>query len=152
MPAIEAASQGLPLLIRKGTAPDDFFRQGLKPGFQFTSLDEIPALIEEIVKDYDYYSEQANKLASLYTFEIYEKNLLGFTKQALFSKNMLQAILDMQPFVIVASSFMKQSLIDLGFKPSSIYILPLYHKLPIQRHTLSAKAKPKLLTLSLIHI
>jgi len=77
MPAIEAASQGLPLLIRKGTAPDDFFRQGLKPGFQFTSLDEIPSLIENIVKDYDHYSKQANKLASLYTFDVYEKNLLG---------------------------------------------------------------------------
>ena len=83
MPAIEAASQGLPLLIRKGTAPDDFFKQGLKPGFQFTSLDEIPALIEEIAKDYDYYSEQANKLASLYTFDIYEKNLLGLIEEYL---------------------------------------------------------------------
>jgi len=83
MPAIEAASQGLPLLIRKGTAPDDFFRQGFKPGFQFTSLDEIPALIEEIMKDYDYYSEQANKLASLYTFDIYEKNLLGLISKYL---------------------------------------------------------------------
>jgi len=83
MPAIEAASQGLPLLIRKGTAPDDFFRRGLKPGFQFTSLDEIPALIEKITKDYGYYSEQANKLASLYTFDIYEKNLLGLINKYL---------------------------------------------------------------------
>jgi len=83
MPAIEAASQGLPLLIRKGTAPDDFFKQGLKPGFQFTSRDEIPALIEKIVKDYDYYSEQANKLASLYTFDIYEKNLMDMINKYL---------------------------------------------------------------------
>jgi glycosyltransferase involved in cell wall biosynthesis len=77
MPAIEAASQGLPLLIRKGTAPDDFFKhKGIKPGFLFKDLEEIPSLIEEIAKDYDYYSEQANKLAKLYTFDIYKNNLL----------------------------------------------------------------------------
>jgi glycosyltransferase involved in cell wall biosynthesis len=77
MPAIEAASQGLPLLIRKGTAPDDFFKhKGIKPGFLFKELDEIPGLIEEIARDYDCYSEQANKLARLYTFDIYKKNLL----------------------------------------------------------------------------
>ena len=86
MPAIEAASQGLPLLIRKGTAPDDFFKhKGIKPGFLFKDLEEIPSLIEEIVKDYDYYSEQANKLAKLYTFDIYKNNLLkilnGYKKQ-----------------------------------------------------------------------
>jgi glycosyltransferase involved in cell wall biosynthesis len=82
VPAIEAASQGLPLLIRKGTAPDDFFKhKGIKPGFLFKDLEEIPSLIEEIVKDYDYYSEQANKLAKLYTFDIYKKKLLKILEE-----------------------------------------------------------------------
>ena len=35
------------------------------------------------MKDYDYYSEQANKLASLYNFDIYEKNLLGLVEEYL---------------------------------------------------------------------
>jgi glycosyltransferase involved in cell wall biosynthesis len=90
MPAIEAASQGLPLLIRKGTAPDDFFKhKGIKPGSLFKDLEEIPSLIEEIVKDYDYYSEQANKLAKLYTFDIYKKKLLKILERYMKEKEKL---------------------------------------------------------------
>ena len=51
-----------------------------------------------------------------------------FSEFGLYSKNMLQATLDMEPFVIVQSDFIKESLIDLGFKPEAIYILPLFHK------------------------
>ena len=49
---------------------------------------------------------------------------------ALHSKNMLQAILDMKPFVIVSSRFIRQSLKDLGFKSQSIHILPLFQNHP----------------------
>jgi len=34
-------------------------------------------------KRLDYYSDQANKLASLYTFDIYKKNLLGLIEEYL---------------------------------------------------------------------
>ena len=51
-----------------------------------------------------------------------------FSEFGIYSKTMLQAILDMNPFVIVSSEFIKQSLADLGFKEQSIHILPLFHK------------------------
>ena len=51
-----------------------------------------------------------------------------FSEFGIYSKNMLQAILDMNPFIIVHSKFIKQGLIDLGFKESSIHIIPAYHK------------------------
>ena len=51
-----------------------------------------------------------------------------FSEFGIYSKTMLQAILDMNPFVIAQSKFIKQSLIDLGFKEQSIHILPLFHK------------------------
>jgi glycosyltransferase involved in cell wall biosynthesis len=56
---------------------------------------------------------------------------------------MLQAVMDMKPFVIVSSNFIKQSLIDLGFKPESIHVLPLSHKynLPYQE---KPHAEPRL--------
>jgi glycosyltransferase involved in cell wall biosynthesis len=60
----------------------------------------------------------------------------------IYSKNMLKHILDMKPFIIVTSHFIKQSLIDLGFKPQSIHILPLFHNynLPyISRHPTTPK-------------
>ncbi len=51
-----------------------------------------------------------------------------FSEFGLYSKNMLQATLDMKPFVIVQSNYIKESLIDLGFRPEAIHILPLFHK------------------------
>jgi len=60
---------------------------------------------------------------------------LGYNSEFnIYSKTMLQSILDMNPFVIVQSQFIKQSIADLGFKSNNIYILPLFHKykLPYQ--------------------
>ncbi|MGC8588903.1 MAG: glycosyltransferase family 4 protein [Hydrogenobaculum sp.] len=51
-----------------------------------------------------------------------------FSEFGLYSKNMLQATLDMEPFTIVQSNFIKESLVALGFKTESIHILPLFHK------------------------
>ncbi len=51
-----------------------------------------------------------------------------FSEFGIYSKNMLQAILDMNPFIIVHTEFIKQGLIDMGFKESSIHLLPAYHK------------------------
>jgi glycosyltransferase involved in cell wall biosynthesis len=51
-----------------------------------------------------------------------------FTEFGIYSKNMLQATLDMNPFVIVHTEFIKQGLVDLGFKGNRIYILPAFHK------------------------
>jgi glycosyltransferase involved in cell wall biosynthesis len=67
-----------------------------------------------------------------------------FSEFGIYSKNMLQAILDMKPFVIVHTQFIKQGLIDLGFKETSIYTLPAFHKckLPFQQRD---TAEPKLI-------
>ena len=54
-------------------------------------------------------------------------NLSYFSEFGIYSKNMLQAILDMYPFVIVQSNFIKEGLIALGFKKKSIHVLPLFH-------------------------
>ncbi len=64
---------------------------------------------------------------------------------AIYSKNMLQAMLDMNPFVIVQSEFIKQSLIDLGFKKESINILPLFHKYNLS-HQKHHESKPNLVS------
>ncbi len=71
--------------------------------------------------------------------------LSHFSEFGMFSKNMLQATLDLRPFVIVASEFIKQSLIDLGFKKESINVLPLFHKynIPYKMHE---HTEPQLLT------
>ena len=66
------------------------------------------------------------------------------SESAIYSKLMLQSILDLHPFVIVESKFIKQSLVELGFKEQSIHVLPLFHKYKLpykERHP----AKPKLI-------
>ena len=63
----------------------------------------------------------------LYFHGITPPYLSYFREFAIFSKNMLQAILDLHPFVIVDSQFMKQSIADLGFKTKDIHVLPLFH-------------------------
>ena len=73
-----------------------------------------------------------------------------FSEFSIYSKTMLQAVLDMKPFVVVESKFIKQSLVDLGFKEQSIHILPLFHryKLPFANKFPFAKyytAHPKLI-------
>ena len=67
-----------------------------------------------------------------------------FSEFGIYSKPMLQAILDMKPFVVVSSEFIKQSLVDLGFKEYSIHILPLFHKYNL-KYTERHPAKPKLI-------
>ena len=65
-----------------------------------------------------------------------------FSEYGIYSKNMLQAILDMKPFVIVHSNFIKQNLIDLGFKENHIYILPAFHRYKstyIERQSITPK-------------
>lgn len=51
-----------------------------------------------------------------------------FSEFGIYSKTELQAILDMNPFIITLSNFIKQGLIDMGFKKQSIHVLPLFHK------------------------
>ena len=67
-----------------------------------------------------------------------------FSESNLYSKTILQSMLDMKPFVIVESEFIKHSLIDLGFKEKSIRVLPLFHKynLPYKEKQLK---EPKLI-------
>ena len=67
-----------------------------------------------------------------------------FSEFSIYSKTMLQAILDMKPFVIVESEFIKQSLVDLGFKEQSIHVLPLFHKYKLP-YTERQLAEPKLI-------
>ena len=67
-----------------------------------------------------------------------------FSEFGMYSKNMLQAILDMNPFVIVLTKFIKQGLVDLGFKESSIHLLPAYHKYKLP-YTERNPTEPKLI-------
>ncbi|MEM3416347.1 MAG: glycosyltransferase family 4 protein [Candidatus Micrarchaeaceae archaeon] len=63
--------------------------------------------------------------------------LSNFSEFAMFSKNMLQATLDLEPFAIAQSNFTKRNLIALGFPEDRIHILPLFHKynLPYAQHS-----------------
>ena len=67
-----------------------------------------------------------------------------FSEFGIYSKTMLQAILDMKPFIIVQSKFIKQSLMDLGFKEQSIHVLPLFHKYKLP-YTERKPVDPKLI-------
>ena len=67
-----------------------------------------------------------------------------FAEFGIYSKVMLQATLDMDPFVIVQSKFIKESLIDLGFKEQSIHILPLSHRYNLA-YTKRQPVDPKLI-------
>ncbi len=80
----------------------------------------------------------------LFYYGITYPYLSYFSEFNIYSKNMLQATLDMNPLVIVESQFIKQSLIDLGFKADSIRVLPLFHKynLPYCKREPVVKPKP----------
>lgn len=80
----------------------------------------------------------------LFFYGITYPYLSYFTEFGIYSKTALQATLDMNPFVIVESKFIKQSLIDLGFKKTRIHILPLFHKYHLPYQSRQAK-KPKLI-------
>ncbi len=76
LPAIESMAHSLPILVRRGTAPDDFFKDTKHlPGLQFNDVSEIPSKAEEILKHYDEYSHNAYELSKKYTLEIYKQNL-----------------------------------------------------------------------------
>ncbi|MEM3839086.1 MAG: glycosyltransferase family 4 protein [Candidatus Micrarchaeaceae archaeon] len=72
----------------------------------------------------------------LFYVDITYPYLSNFSEFGLFSKNMLQATLDLKPFVITISEFSKQNMIALGFKAENIRVLPLFHKynLPYAQH------------------
>jgi len=82
MPAVESMAHSLPLLIRRGTAPDDFFvdKKHL-PGLQFDNLTEIPSLIEKIMNNYAFYSNNSYKLSKKYTLAVYKKNLFRILRK-----------------------------------------------------------------------
>lgn len=71
--------------------------------------------------------------------------LSDFSEFNMLSKNMLQATMDMNPFIITISQFLKKSIVDLGFKEQNVHVLPLFHKytLPYQEHR---HDKPKFVT------
>ncbi len=65
---------------------------------------------------------------------------LGYNSEFnIYSKTMLQSILDMNPSIIVQSKFIKQSIADLGFKKNNIHILPLFHKYNLSYQDKSVK-------------
>ncbi len=78
MPAIESMAHSLPLLIRRGTAPDDFFiNKKYPPGLQFDNVSEIPQLAEKIINNYEFYANNSYNLSKKYTLKIYEKRLFN---------------------------------------------------------------------------
>ena len=81
----------------------------------------------------------------LFYYGITDPFLSYFSELSLFSKNMLQATLDLKPFVIAESEFIKQSLIELGFNKDSINVLPLFHTYNIS-YKIHKHIEPQLLT------
>ena len=72
-------------------------------------------------------------------------NLSYSSEFLIYSKTILQTTLDMNPFIIVQSQFIKQNLIDLGFKSDKIHVLPLFHKYSFP-YIEKKEVKPKLIS------
>lgn len=60
------------------------------------------------------------------------------------SKSALYSILDLHPFVIVESEFIKQSLAALGFRNKDIHVLPLFHLYKLD-YTIAQHKQPSLI-------
>ncbi len=82
LPAVESMAHSLPILVRRGTAPDDFFADKKHPpGLQFDDVSEIPDKASEILKNYDFYSHNAYELSKKYTLDVYKKNLFRILEE-----------------------------------------------------------------------
>ena len=80
----------------------------------------------------------------LYFHGITPPYLSNFSEFGIISKQMLYAILDLHPFVIVDSEYIKRTLLSMGFRNNSIHVLPLFHTCPLP-FSYSPQAKPKLI-------
>lgn len=81
----------------------------------------------------------------LYFHGITPSYLSFYGESSILSKIMLQAILDLHPFVIADSQYDKSSLVNLGFKPKAIHVLPLFHSYKLECRTAQHK-QPNLIT------
>lgn len=85
LPAVEAMAHSLPVLLRSGSAMDEFFDkaelQGLRIGYKFDSAEEIPELAERIIKDYGRISHDAWVFSHEYTLEKYKAGYLSCLKK-----------------------------------------------------------------------
>jgi Glycosyl transferases group 1 len=78
---VEAMAHSFPVILRSGSAMDDFFEKasslGLRIGYSYDNVDEIPSLVELIMQEYEKFSEDAWKLSKEFTFDKYRKAYLS---------------------------------------------------------------------------
>ena len=75
MPLIEAEAHSLPVLARKGTAMDELVKDGYN-GFLFSDINEVPELIDKIMKDYKRFSFNAWQHSQNFTYERFKERYL----------------------------------------------------------------------------
>ena len=80
MPLIEAEAHSLPVLARRGTAMDELVKDGYN-GYLFNDINEVPELINKIMKNYKEMSYNAWKHSQNYTYERFKQNYLKILKE-----------------------------------------------------------------------
>jgi Glycosyltransferase len=75
LPIIEAEAHSLPVLARRGTAMDELVKDGYN-GYLFSNTNEIPELIEKIMKNYESFSYNAWKHSQNFTYEKFKSRYL----------------------------------------------------------------------------
>jgi glycosyltransferase involved in cell wall biosynthesis len=84
-PIIEAYAHSLPVIVRGDTAMSEFVEEG-QTGFTFDDINEVPALIDKIMKDYKRFSHNAWKHSQNYTYEKFKERYLRILKEYEASK------------------------------------------------------------------
>lgn len=78
--AVESMAHSLPVLLRSGTAMDEFFEKasesGLEIGYSFDNVNEIPALADKIISNYAKLSQDAWKFSQNYTYDKYANHYI----------------------------------------------------------------------------
>ena len=80
LPLIEAEAHSLPVLARSGTAMDELVKDGYN-GYLFNDINEVPELVDKIMKNYKQMSYNAWKHSQNYTYERFKQNYLKILKE-----------------------------------------------------------------------
>ena len=75
VPIIESYAHSLPVIVRNGTAMSEFVKEG-ETGFTFSDINEVPELIDKIMRDYKRFSFNAWQHSQNFTYEKFKQNYL----------------------------------------------------------------------------
>lgn len=76
LPICEAEAHSIPVLARRGTAMDELVKDGYN-GYLFSDINEVPDLIDKIMKDYKSFSYNAWQHSQNFTYERFKKRYLS---------------------------------------------------------------------------